>query len=847
MMSISRLGTLGADGAEAAAASHYYSEKGADYYVKDSPNNEHEGEWIGGGADRLGLPEGPDREALQLALAGYVAGRRVQNTGRPSRRMGWDLTFSAPKSVSLAWAFAAPAHQQKIRHAHVAATKSAYDYLESQAITRRGKAGYFKERAYLTSALFTHHTSREGDPQLHSHIVVPNFCVRNDGTTGTIESQSFFDLKMAAGALYQTELAYRMRALGYAVESGEKGTFRLSGVAPALEQQFSKRAREINRLSRERGIKTYKGTRQIVKSSRPAKKHTNLAERQATWQKEAKETGLSTSIERGAQSPSPKDQEAWIKENLAKPSQKLTERNSFFFERDHLLEMARASYGVLNAGQVLTAVAIARSTGHVVQLGKDEYGRQAFTTPEMAGVEREMVGLVRRMAEKTGFEADPTKVLGDIGYLSDEQKASVLSATGGQGIAVIQGRAGAGKTTTLTAIRTAYERAGWKVQGLAISGQAAHNMQKESGIPSRTIASWKLDQPPEPRTVLVVDEAGMVGSKAMREILERADKAGAKVILVGDERQLQPIDAGGALHAVDKELFKVAPEASSQIQTIRRQKEGWTRQVVHQAAQGKTAEALRELDERGKISLYPSAAAARHELVKEYLAQNKDGFERSLILTHRVVDANKINETVRQELREREQVAEDRLEVHNGQRQIGLAVGDRAMFLRNDYRLGVRNGQRGTVQGVQEKSQSLTIRTDEGEVKEVFLDKYKFLEYGWASTTHKAQGSTVDRAYVFGFVKESLASRQMTYVQISRAREDTRIYAVAGEHSIERAPLEPATSAPMEKTAERARAFQDMSRTWSRDAAKGTSQDFLIQQQMQKKIAEQQKEQGMER
>jgi len=844
-MSIDKLGNLGSNGKEAAAASHYYSERSADYYLKGSTS--HDGLWIGQGSARLGLAGGPDREQLQLALAGYLAGRKVQNAGRANRQMGWDLTFSAPKSVSLAWAFAAPAHQLEILRAHQAAAKVAHDYVESKTTTRRGKGGRIKEPAYLASALFTHYTSREGDPQLHSHVVIPNFCVRSDGTIGTLKSEPLYHLKLTAGALYQAELAARMRVLGYGIESEDKGTFRLLDVHRDLEQQFSKRSKEINRLSKERGIRTYKGTRKIVLSTRPTKKHTTLAERQAFWQKEAEEAGLSISIERHAKSLTKEARDAWMRENVAKAGQKLTDQNSVFFEKDHLREIARASYGILNAQQVQRLAAMACASGRVVELGKNKEGHQAFTTPEMSGLERGMMDLVRKLAEKKGYEVDASKAISDIGYLSDEQQASVLSTTGRHGISVIQGRAGAGKTTTLSAIRGSYERAGWKVQGLALSGQAALTMEKESGIRSKTIASWKKDPLPEPKTVLVIDEAGMVGSRSMRDILQRADKAGSKVILVGDERQLQPIEAGGALHAVDVELINVAPGASSQIQTIRRQKEEWMRNAVHDAAIGRTAEALKELDVRGKITMYASASVAKAELIKEYLGHHDSGFERSLILTHRKGDSNKINDMVREELQARNLVSEDKLQVHNSQRNIDIAIGDRLMFTKNDYRLGVRNGQRGAVKSIDEKSQSLVIRTDEGEEKAVSIDKYKFLEYGWASTTHKAQGATVDRAYVFGHTKESMASQQMTYVQISRAREEAKIYAVAGERSIERPNQETAKNSPLEKTEERAKAFKEMTRTWSRDAAKNTSLEFLQERLQKQNVVERSKGAEIER
>jgi len=148
MMSIRALGNLGKSGADAKGAAHYYSERSADYYVegasgetKKTEREESQGQWIGRGAEKLGLTEPPTRDELQLALAGHLGGRQVQNAGRENRQMGWDLTFSAPKSVSIAWGFAEPEHRREILGAHQAATKAAFDYIESNTTTRRGYAG----------------------------------------------------------------------------------------------------------------------------------------------------------------------------------------------------------------------------------------------------------------------------------------------------------------------------------------------------------------------------------------------------------------------------------------------------------------------------------------------------------------------------------------------------------------------------------------------------------------------------------------------------------------------------------------------------------------------------------
>ena len=181
MMSLRGLGNLSTGGSAAKLAATYYQEHSADYYVEDL---DHQGVWMGQGAEDLGLEGAVGREQFQLSLAGYVEGRKVQNAGRENRQIGWDLTFSAPKSVSIVWAGAEAQHKHEIEQAHQRATEVAFEYLEANTIAKRGKNGTIHEEARLVASRFNHYTSREGDPQVHSHVVVSNFSVHKDGTVG---------------------------------------------------------------------------------------------------------------------------------------------------------------------------------------------------------------------------------------------------------------------------------------------------------------------------------------------------------------------------------------------------------------------------------------------------------------------------------------------------------------------------------------------------------------------------------------------------------------------------------------------------------------------------------------
>ncbi len=813
MMSLRGLGNLGSGGGSAALAATYYEQKSADYYVKDL---DHQGEWMGQGAEALGLNGAIDREDFQLSLAGYVAGHEVQNAGAENRLMGWDCTYSAPKSVSVVWAGADTQLKQDIEKAHETAVKAAFDYLEENTVTRRGKGGTIDEEAKLVASRFNHYTSREGDPQLHSHVVISNFSVRNDGSVGTIDSRTFYEHKMAAGALYQVELAYQMKQLGYEIEQGTKGTFRIADVSKEAESVFSKRDHQIDNLVREREIHSYAGTRGIVLATRANKVSCDLMERENTWKEEARENNVHLDANRNRVQEVVGKSESEI---LTEAGQRLTQQHSTFKEKDLLRQVAISSFGYRNAQEVRELMNTARSQEIVVGL---ENG--LLTTPDMAKIEKGIMERVDRMTAKVNYSVSSFAVIErgiEIGDrrlpFSREQQWAITTATEKSEIAVIQGRAGTGKSSMLSAVRECYESAGWKVQGIALAGVAAENLQQESGVESKTIASWLPRAELDKRTVVIVDEAGMVGSKQMSGIIEKVEQAQAKLVLVGDEKQLQPIAAGGILHAVDRHIAQTAPEYSTSVENIQRQRENWMKETVKLAAQGKTGEALDKLDKHEKINIYQGQTQAREALVNEYIEKNKQDFIKGMIVTNIRQDADKINVEVREKLLEQGLVDKRGIEFNNLKSDMVIAKGDRIMFTSNDYKLDVRNGQRATIESATGFDGHITAVLDNGQSREFNIKDYQHIDYGWASTTHKAQGATVERAMVYGFSSESMASQQATYVQISRAREETKLYIVAGERGVEREGLQKLNAEQKQE------ALKEMKQSWSHDAAKDTT------------------------
>jgi conjugative relaxase-like TrwC/TraI family protein len=822
MMSLKSLGNLSSGSGAAKLAATYYQERSADYYVEDL---DHQGVWMGEGAEALGLEGTIERDEFQLSLAGYVAKQQVQNAGKENRQMGWDLTFSAPKSVSVVWAGAEAQHKQEIELAHQRAVEVAFGYLEANTVTRRGKGGAIDEEAKLVACRFNHHTSREGDPQLHSHTVVLNFSVRNDGTVGTIDSRIFYENKMAAGALYQVELAWQMQKLGYKIEDGIQGTFRLSNVSKEAEIVFSKRRQQIVELAKERGIESYVGKNGIVLVTRANKINSDLSEREETWGREAREHSVHLNVERDL------PEQILVKsddEILLEASQKLTAKQSTFKENALLRETALASFGSCSGAEVLGLVKEAQDRRYIVSL---ENG--LLTTPDMAKVELEIMARVERMVKLEHYGVSDEQVVKDGIYvvkgkkieLSFEQRAAIRIATQAGGLAVIQGRAGAGKSTMLMAVKECYDQKGWKVQGIALAGVAAQNLYNESRIESQTIASWLPHQKIDNRTVVIIDEAGMVGSKQMAEVMQKIESSKAKLILVGDERQLQPIAAGGILHAIDQKVIEIAPENSMVMKEIWRQREVWMKETVMLAALGRTGEALEALVQKEKINFYENSSQARTALVDEFIEKHRNDFSSGMVLTNTSLDAQKINTEIRTKLQDQKIVEQKGVEFDNGLRTIDIAKGDRIIFTRNDYNLDVRNGQRGIVENITSKG-VINAVLDNGQTKEINVKKYNHLEYGWATTTHKAQGMTVDRAFVYGFANESMASQQATYVQISRAREETKLYIVAGERGVEREGM----SVKMDAQ-NREETLKQMKKSWSHNAAKDTTLEHIPREQ----------------
>lgn len=496
------------------AASYYTEEQDRlEYYQGEkSPS-----EWKGAGAKISGI-EGEEvtREGMEAMLSGKVREigesgfieerqlgriRADQETGEKKleHRAGWDFTFSAPKSVSIE---AEVFGRSDVLDAHRQAVDKAMGYLERHAQARID--GKTENTGNLTYAQFEHATTRAGDPQAHTHVVVTNLTYGENGKAYSLESKGMYEARHAADNVYKNELARSLQEKGYQIEWNNKGDFEIKGYAREQIEAFSKRSEEIKEELAERGVTKAEASaqeRQIAAlDSRQAKNHPESREaHQERWLKEADEIGIKPA-ERAQEGGEKANGEEAAREAVGKAMSHITEREAAFKESELYKEAARFSQGRASLEELDRAVRDAKASGGLVDRGDGK-----FTTREMITLED---GVGKRIEEGKGahqqvmdkaefdralkdFETRKSKETGQSFKLSEEQRgAAGMILTGNDRFQGVQGLAGTGKTTMLEFVREAAEKKGWEVKGFSTGAAQAQKLQEESGIGSQTTRSF---------------------------------------------------------------------------------------------------------------------------------------------------------------------------------------------------------------------------------------------------------------------------------------------------------------------------------------------------------------------
>jgi conjugative relaxase-like TrwC/TraI family protein len=817
-----------------------------DYYVREVANNREEylsghgespGRWHGRGAQALGQEGVASTEAFVRLFHGrhpdtnQLLGRAHSEHGVPA----FDLVLRPTKSVSLLYGLGDAKVAAHVLDAHHQATTEALGYLEEHVGARRGHGGHeHVDGNGLLAVGFDHRTSRTGDPLLHTHVIVANRVQGPDGRWTALDGRDLYRHRLAADAIYRGAYQRALsRSLGVAWSEADRwGNRELAGMPPELLKVFSKRTDaidcEVERLEDDGRVRTPKLVKWAVHATRQAKRHEAPLALVERWRAEAAEHGVDVpELLRGVlgrdrqatNGPAAGDGPtsdatadavvvAGVFDRLAGP-QGLTAQASTFARPeviaalgDHLVAVDRGELERL-ADRFLEERAVSVVVDRTL-------GERRWSTPELLEVEQ---GLVAGALERRGDQAavcSPETVretLAEHPTVGEDQGGMVRDLTlSPDGVRVVVGKAGTGKTYALGVARHAWQLKGFRVLGAAPTGIAATSLEAEGFEEVATVDRLlhELDQEASPhdasgparhhqrdgavldaRSVLVVDEASMVGSRKLARLLQHAHLAGAKVVLVGDDRQLGAIDAGGGFRGLRVRL------GASVLTENRRQQHAWEREALELVRDGQVDQAVIAYREHERMVPASSKTELTLNLVRDWWQahQQAETAERSgepggeaVILAYRRDEVDQLNTTCQQVMQRNGRLGPDALQV--GDRQ--LHVGDRVVLGRNDLRgLGVANGTRGIVTGLNVQNRILRFQTEQGRqltLPATYLDGpvpagRRVVDLAYATTGHKAQGLTRWRALVRITGQEDA---NWLYVQLSRAKQDTRLHTIVG-------------------------------------------------------------------
>jgi len=632
------------------------------------------------------------------------------------------------------------------------------------------------------------------DPQLHTHITVPTWVQRPDGSWSQLHSEPLYQHAAAAGAIAQAEWRDRLvRELGISTVVDGKGCFSIVGITAAQRREFSRRSLQIDAAAAAYDVTTRSGREVATLDTREGKHEVAATEDLfARWHERAASVGLDGETvhamlhrEPGALDARRLDVQRSV-DILGVHG--LTARQATFTRRDLIRAVASHAPLGMSRQQLESAVDWILADRDSVQtlpprLREGESEREAmvrwtetghdlrYTTPEMLALERGMVATAQaRAGAGVGVARADTVVTAMAARrtLTADQRAMIQEiCLSHAGVLVIEGDAGVGKTYALEVCREAFDASGVEVVGCALAGRAAELLEEGSDIASTTVAAT-LHQLQVERLpyggVLVVDEAGMLGDRQLAELVSLAARDEAKLVVVGDPFQLQPIEAGAPMRTLSDHIGRV--ELHENI----RQHYDWERATLQLLRDGQARAAYREYERYDRIHDAHSVAERQVQVIEDHARLEAGGLN-TVILARRRDEVATLNE-----LAHARSVAEGR--VHGPALTVGdkeYQVGDRVICLANERSGAVSNGTRGVVTAVDVERQTLTLERPDKRQLTLDTTHYDAIDHGYALTAHKAQGMTADIALVVG---SEGATREWAYTAMSRATLATHYYEV---------------------------------------------------------------------
>jgi conjugative relaxase-like TrwC/TraI family protein len=778
-----------------------------DYY---SGQGESVGRWVGNAATGLGLDGEVSGEDLRAVLAGLAPGTALTPNGEqlrphPQRVPGFDLTFSVPKSVSVAYALGDPLVQGAVVEAGEAAVAETLAWLEREAChVRRGTNNRHAKvpdvemwgtrrlpGAGFVAAQFRHRTSRAGDPQLHWHLLVANTTQGPDRRWSALDGTGLYRSKRTAGVMFQAALRRELtERLGVEWTPPVKDSCEIAGIPRRIIRLFSKRREEIEAELERLGTSGPKAAEEATLATRKTKGAVDAEGIVVRWQQEAEAAGwgqaeldiLITSAPRPAVV-----EERSIDQLVAVVGDRLIRSDSTFTRH----EVAQAVAAVLPVGGAATEVdrltagvlahpeivaihdpaSPARATGW----------EQRFTTRRLIALETEIADAIASgVASHTGALApEAVAVACTVASLgTDQHDAATRLCTQGNAIEVLVGRAGTGKTYTLAAVASAYRAASWTTIGVAPSARAARELETGAGIAAFTVPRFdhhRNDHPLTANTVVIVDETGMCGTVDLHHVISTARQEGAKVILVGDHHQLPEVQAGGGL----ANAIATLGDQVCELTINRRQVEQWEVDALDHLRHGDVADAWDAYLTHDRVRILDDPVELHQMAVDNWWTAHTSDSD-ALLLAGTRSEAYALNRLARDRAASEHLLTGPALTVAGRTFQ----AGDRVLICRNDtnqttpdgQRIRIDNGMLGTVTTTNPEAGTLDVRLRTGEIVRLDHDYLAdgHLDHGYAMTIHKSQGATCDAVFVVG---PAGLYREAAYVALSRARHGATLYA----------------------------------------------------------------------
>ncbi len=633
-------------------------------------------------------------------------------------RAGWDATFSAPKSVSLT---ALVGGDSRVRDAHSMAVTTALGELERYTQARLGGNHPAESTGQFIVAKFEHDTSRPVDgyaaPQLHTHAVIFNVTERADGTTRALQERGFFESQQFATAVYQSELTFRLRELGYEIAPGRSGAPEIKGYSQEYLDASSQRQNQILAHMQQNGLSGYEAAEIAAHATRDKKQIQSPAEVLAAHRKlavefgnqprqvvaEARQRSQNKSVEH-----TPEKAQKAAQEAVTFARERSFEREAVTDERALFRDALRRGMGETTYTQVRTSVEARLASGEFQLVAEPKHGSaRQFTTAETIQAEKE---ILRQMRQGQGRVEQIMPVQQAVAHTaqypilnSSQRTATEEILTSRDRIQGLQGSAGVGKTTALKTVREAAEQRGMIVEGFAPTSRAAHQL-RDAGIQADTLQGFlaRHKQPTPERHLYMVDESSLASTKQVRDFLAKLDP-GDRVLLIGDTRQHQGVEAGKPFEQLVDAGMKTA-----RLDQIVRQKDPELLRAVEHLSRGEVADAVALLEQQGRVTEISDPEKRIASIARNYA----DNPVNTIIVSPDNASRRAINQAVRSELQERGIVESENHNLRVLAPRSDMTGADRAWAAR--YEVGdVLHYQRGSkTLGIEQHSYARVVSTD---------------------------------------------------------------------------------------------------------------------------------------